>query len=187
MAVSFQNGFIYLLKSFDDVSPAHIDTGINGALGMVMEWSNSRELLAVAGTSQYSPSSVTHENNIILTDVVCDNRLQFYTESGILLYQTRIPNSLAPVSALTWGHNDKRLFVATGTQVHIAWVSRRIATLQLLCRLQIQTCVGSEYLLPFLPLPTRIKLLISNLYAQTIRVRHCNYFYNIFFNSFSSK
>lgn len=170
LAVSFQNGFIYLLKSFDDVSPAHINTGINGALGMVMEWSNSRELLAVAGTSQYCPAGKLHETNVVASDVVYDNRLQFYTETGVLLYQTRIPNSSAPVSALTWGHNDKRLFVATGTQVHIAWVSRRIATLQLLCRLQIQACVGSEYLLPYLPLPTRIKLLISNLYAQTIRV-----------------
>ncbi|XP_058974169.1 tubby-related protein 4 isoform X2 [Musca domestica] len=166
LAVSFQNGFIYLLKSFDDVSPSHINTGLDGALGMVMEWSNSRELLAVAGTSQKATSLAENANS---PGVVYNNLLKFYTETGALLYQAHIPNSNAPVSALTWGHNDKRLFIATGTQVHIAWVSRRVASLQLLCRLQIQASIGSETLLPLLPLPSRIKTLIGNLFAQTIR------------------
>ncbi|KAL9892968.1 WD40 superfamily protein Tusp [Glossina fuscipes fuscipes] len=167
LAVSFQNGFIYLLKSFDDLSPAHISTGLNGLLGMVMEWSNSRELLAVAGTSQ--KTAEFSDANVNGGQPVYDNLLKFYTESGVLLYQACIPNSTAPVSALTWGHNDKRLFIATGTQVHIAWVSRRVASLQLLCRLQIQASIGSETFLPLLPLPTRIKTLIGNLFAQTIR------------------
>ncbi|XP_073818171.1 WD40 superfamily protein Tusp [Musca autumnalis] len=168
LAVSFQNGFIYLLKSFDDVSPSHINTGLDGALGMVMEWSNSRELLAVAGTSQ-KPTALSENTNDSGGGVVYNNLLKFYTETGALLYQAHIPNSNAPVSALTWGHNDKRLFIATGTQVHIAWVSRRVASLQLLCRLQIQASIGSETLLPLLPLPSRIKTLIGNLFAQTIR------------------
>jgi hypothetical protein len=76
----------------------------------------------------------------------------------------------APVSALTWGHNDKRLFLATGTQIHIAWISRRIATLQLLCRLRIHDSIQQENQLPALPLPPRIRNLIGNLFAQTIRV-----------------
>lgn len=75
----------------------------------------------------------------------------------------------SPVTALTWGHNDRRIFVATGNQVHIAWVSRRVASLQLICRLKIQQCLASEALLPKLPLPARIKSLIGNLFAQTIR------------------
>lgn len=166
LAVSFQNGFIYLLKSFDDVSPSHINTGLDGALGMVMEWSNSRELLAVAGTTQRA----TDSGGDVTNGAVYNNLLKFYTETGALLYQAHIPNSTAPVSALTWGHNDKRLFIATGTQVHIAWVSRRVASLQLLCRLQIQASIGAETLLPLLPLPSRIKTLIGNLFAQTIRV-----------------
>lgn len=132
---------------------------------MVMEWSNSRELLAVAGTSHK-----TININDPLNGAVYENILKFYTETGALLYQSHIPNTTAPVSALTWGHNDKRLFIATGTQVHIAWVSRRVASLQLLCRLQIQASIGSETLLPLLPLPSRIKTLIGNLFAQTIRV-----------------
>ncbi|XP_053679881.1 uncharacterized protein LOC128730826 [Anopheles nili] len=165
LAVSFQNGYIYLLKSYDDITPSQIHTGMNGELGIVMEWSNSRELLAVAGTEQGNPH---------VTDIhgatVYNNLLKFYTESGNLLYTAKIPNSTYPVSALTWGHNDKRIFIATGTQVHIAWVSRRVASLQLFCRLKVQTSLASEALLPRLPLPGRIKALIGNLFAQTIRV-----------------
>uniref|UniRef100_A0A1B0CQE9 SOCS box domain-containing protein n=1 Tax=Lutzomyia longipalpis TaxID=7200 RepID=A0A1B0CQE9_LUTLO len=161
LAVSFQNGYIYLIKSFDDVSPIRIRTDL---LGIVMEWSNSRELLAVAGTCQNlsefldTPASPVYENFV-----------KFYTENGNLLYSARIPNSSSPVSALTWGHNDKRIFIATGNHVHIAWVSRKIASLQLLCRLQIQSSLPSEAFLARLPLPSRIKSLIGNLFAQTIR------------------
>ncbi|XP_023034582.1 tubby-related protein 4 isoform X2 [Drosophila willistoni] len=183
LAVSFQNGFIYLIKSFDDVSPAHINTCLNGALGMVMEWSNSRELLAVAGTQRTgmdhhhlngdpppnSSSSSNGNTNGNTNNSSYNNMVKFYTETGMCLYQAHIPCSNATVSAITWGHNDKRLFIATGTQVHIAWVSRRVASLQLLCRLEIQASVGSETLLPLLPLPSRIKSLIGNLFAQTIR------------------
>lgn len=53
--------------------------------------------------------------------------------------------------------------------MHIAWVSRRVASLQLISRLKIQQCLASEALLPTLPLPARIKSLIGNLFAQTIR------------------
>ncbi|KAH8359392.1 hypothetical protein KR093_006402 [Drosophila rubida] len=171
LAVSFQNGYIYLLKSFDDVSPAHINTCLNGALGMVMEWSNSRELLAVAGTLRSSTGLGMESSKLedLATPSCYNNLVKFYTETGTCLYQAHIPCSTATVSAITWGHNDKRLFIATGTQVHIAWVSRRVASLQLLCRLQIQASVGSELLLPLLPLPSRIKSLIGNLFAQTIR------------------
>ncbi|KAH8383745.1 hypothetical protein KR009_010359 [Drosophila setifemur] len=167
LAVSFQNGYIYLLKSFDDVSPAHINTCLNGALGMVMEWSNSRELLAVAGTLRTGMDGAKQEE--LGTPSNYTNMVKFYTETGACLYQAHIPCTSATVSAITWGHNDKRLLIATGTQVHIAWVSRRVASLQLLCRLEIQASVGSEALLPLLPLPSRIKSLIGNLFAQTIR------------------
>lgn len=149
---------------------------MNGSLGLVMEWSNSKELLAVAGTCHQPSQSVDSQGNPIFL-----NLLKFYTEAGVLLYATRIPNSANAVSAMTWGHNDKRLFIATGTQVHIAWVSRKVASLQLLCRLQIQACIGSEVLLPKLPLPSRIKSLIGSLFAQTIRVSSSFSFSNPFF------
>lgn len=154
-----------MLKSYDDLAPTHINTGLNGTLGFNMEWSNSRELLAVAGTCT---STIKPEFGVANSFFV--NLLKFYTQTGVQLYTITIPNTVSPVSAMTWGHSDKRLFIATGTQVHIAWVSRRVASLQLLCRLQIQKCIGSENALSILPLPSKIKSLIGHLYAQTIRV-----------------
>lgn len=218
LAVSFTNGFIYLMKSFDDLAPMHINTDLNGSLGFHMEWSNSRELLAVAGTlgghqqpsassaaqppktndgivagtivapptiaairphssssSTASSTSTSHHNHQQQQPSVAvyANMLKFYTQSGQLLFAVGIPPGphASPVSALTWGHSDKRLFVATGPQIHIAWVSRRVASLQLMCRLQIQKCIGPESALSILPLPSKIKSLIGHLYAQTIRVR----------------
>lgn len=78
------------MKSFDDVSPAHINTGLNGTLGFVMEWSNSRELLAVAGTAQITTPITDTQGQPIY-----ENLLKFYTDTGILLYTARIPNNQA--------------------------------------------------------------------------------------------
>lgn len=169
LAVSFQNGFIYLLKTYDDVSPIHVNTEMNGSIGFVMEWSNAQELLAVAGTLNQPVQPLDP-----LAAPFFQNVVKFYTEAGYHLYTARIPSTSSPVSALTWGHSDKRLFIATGNQVHIAWVSRKVATLQLLCRLQVQACIGSEFMVPKLPLPSRIKSLITNMYSQTIRVSVLN-------------
>jgi len=81
---------------------------------MVMEWSNSRELLAVAGTLRTGLDG-TKPEELGLTSTYT-NLVKFYTETGTCLYQAHIPCSSATVSAITWGHNDKRLFIATGTQ-----------------------------------------------------------------------
>ncbi|KAL3280347.1 hypothetical protein HHI36_017836 [Cryptolaemus montrouzieri] len=159
LAVSLEHGKIYLLKTFDDVSPLPVSTYLQGPV--CMEWSNSRELLAVAGLQ----STTKGQGN----QIEYTSALKFYDDRGTLVYRTKIPYKQAAVSSLTWGHNDKRLFLATGTQIHIAWVSRRIATLQLLCRLQIHDCLSQESQLPLLPLPSRMRNLIGNLYAQTIR------------------
>ncbi|KAL1459786.1 hypothetical protein WDU94_011740 [Cyamophila willieti] len=76
-----------------------------------------------------------------------------------------------PVTALTWGHNDRRIFVATGPEVHIAWVSTRISSLQLICSLQIykEIAAGSKQSVAQLPLPNRIRQIISKLFMHTIR------------------
>ncbi|KDR14163.1 Tubby-related protein 4 [Zootermopsis nevadensis] len=177
LAVSLQNGYIFLMKSFDDVSPIQVHTGLSGPL--CLEWSNSRELLAVAGTMQQtvSASNGTQQpspdsRTASAPTVEYTNVLKFYSDTEI-----RLPFAVmytltfqSPVTALTWGHNDKRLFIATGCQVHIAWVSRRVASLQLMCRLCIHSQLrGGESQVAALPLPPRIKALISNLFAQTIR------------------
>ena len=74
------------------------------------------------------------------------------------------------VTALTWGHNGRRLFVATGALVHVAWIGRRIAPLQLLCRLSIKDALTSEEATAVLPLPRRVKLQLAGLFSPTLRV-----------------
>ena len=76
-----------------------------------------------------------------------------------------------PVSSLTWGHNDKRLFCATGNEIHIGWVSSAIASLQLLSRLKIHNSLKNSDQVQLLPLPCRLQNLIGMLFTQTIRVR----------------
>lgn len=85
LAVSFQNGSIYLLKSFDDLSPSYINTGLSD--GFCMEWSNSRELLAVAG-AENDGKNVKKESGSSY-----NNFIKFYTESGQILYTVKIPNT----------------------------------------------------------------------------------------------
>lgn len=82
LAISLQNGYIYLLKTFDDVSPIQIKTGMQGPI--CMEWSNSRELLAVAG-------AVNHDSRNFPVSIEYNNILKFYNERGILLYSVNVP------------------------------------------------------------------------------------------------
>ncbi|KAF2363617.1 hypothetical protein FHG87_005624 [Trinorchestia longiramus] len=70
------------------------------------------------------------------------NVIRFYTRSGTLRYTYSLPACQHSVSALTWGHNDKRLFIAAGPQLFIGRVSRRVASLQLLCRRVWVVCVS---------------------------------------------
>lgn len=161
LASCFKNGDIKLLRSYDDVSPVLLRTGFQT---MFAEWSNSGELLAVAGRV-----SLTHTEAEVNYHHL--NRIKFYTDSGTPVSTVLIPFYKSPVTALTWGHNDKRIFVATGPQVHIGWVSRKIASLQLLCRLKIHKTLRNAGQVEFLPLPCRLKNLLSSLFTQSIK---CN-------------
>ena len=76
-----------------------------------------------------------------------------------------------PVTSMTWGHNDKRIFVATGNHIHVGWVSPNVASLQLLSRLKIHKTLEYQEQVTYLPLPCRLQNLITMLFTQTIRVR----------------
>ncbi|KAH0945450.1 hypothetical protein HN011_001125 [Eciton burchellii] len=160
LAVCLADGNIVMLRSFDDVSPITIRSNLRPPLHA--EWSNSRKLLAIAGTkeSEAPQSGAPHEYT---------NLLKFYSVNGSLVYTTEIPYTQCPVSALTWGHNDRRLFVATGARVHAAWVSRRVGSLQLLSRLAVRTALARESSVQQLPLPPRLRASVAALFANTIR------------------
>ncbi|KOX69458.1 Tubby-related protein 4 [Melipona quadrifasciata] len=159
LAVCLTDGNIVMLRSFDDVSPITIRSNLKAPLHA--EWSNSKKLLAIAGTrdSDNSQSNLHEYTNI----------LKFYSVTGTLVYTAVIPYTQSPVSALTWGHNDRRLFVATGARIHAAWVSRRVGSLQLLSRLAVRASLTRESSVQQLPLPPRLRASVAALFASTIR------------------
>lgn len=81
LAVCLADGTIVMLRSFDDVSPITIRTNLKAPLHA--EWSNSRKLLAIAGTKEPdSPQNGPHEYT---------NLLKFYSVAGTLVYTVAIP------------------------------------------------------------------------------------------------
>ena len=91
----------------------------------------------------------------------CTSHIYFY---GIF--------QLKPVTALTWGHNDRRLFVAAGCQVYTLWVTKKVPTLQLSCRHVIQQTLANDSATSGLPLPTKLRNSVAALFSPTIKVRY---------------
>ncbi|XP_059056660.1 tubby-related protein 4 [Achroia grisella] len=161
LAVALGNGEIVLLRGHDDVSPIRVHTGLRGNT-LAMEWANSRELLAVAGTlvpeGEEFPDSPPYKNVV-----------KFYSDTGVLIYTVPIPYTQARVSALTWGHAARRLFVGVGGAVCTARVWRVVAPLQLLARVRAAQALREPRLAALLPLPPRLQPALANLFAHTIR------------------
>lgn len=81
LAVCLADGSIVMLRSFDDVSPITIRTSLRAPLHA--EWSNSRKLLAIAGTRDSDNGQASpHEYA---------NLLKFYSVAGTLVYTAAIP------------------------------------------------------------------------------------------------
>ncbi|XP_045535008.1 tubby-related protein 4 [Papilio machaon] len=163
LAVALGNGEIVLLHGHDDVSPVRVATGLRGNT-LAMEWANSRELLAVAGT-------LNAESNEPADEPPFKNVVKFYSDTGALIYTVPIPYTQARVSALTWGHAARRLFVGVGGAVCTARVWRAVAPLQLLARVRAAQSLRHARLAAALPLPPRLQPALASLFAHTIR---CN-------------
>jgi len=76
-----------------------------------------------------------------------------------------------PVTAITWGHNDRRIFVAVGCDVLSVVVLKRVASLQLLCGRRIQQRLVDESSIFLLPLPNKLQAAITELFTPTIKVK----------------
>ena len=74
------------------------------------------------------------------------------------------------VTALTWGHANKKLFLATGQQIHVATVQRTVPTLQALCRQTIAQAIGNREASLDLNLPSRMKTNIIDTFQSAIQV-----------------
>lgn len=150
MAVDLGDGEIQLMKSHDDLTPVTIKTGMAAAIKM--EWSSCGGFLAVGGTQPVESISA----------------VKFYDTAGHLRYTLNIP-SQRPLSALTWGHNDHRLFVACGSILHVAWIEKGVAPLQVLCREVITPLTNEEKLIAKLPLPPRLRNYVYERLSLTIK------------------
>lgn len=159
LAVCHKDGEIHLIHSYDDILPQVFNCGFQEYL---VDWTNSGEILAVAGKERELTCKADHSFTYI-------NSVLFYNDHGALIYKVQVPSDKSPVTAMTWGHNDKRLFVATGNQIHVAWVSHHIASLQLLSRLKVHRTLANADQVQLLPLPCRIQNLIGLLFTCTIR------------------
>ena len=76
-----------------------------------------------------------------------------------------------PLTAMCWGHNDRRLFLAAGFNLFVAWVIKQTAPLQFMCQRTIQNCVRSEKNTHILPLPPSLRHGVQSLFSPTIKVR----------------
>ena len=99
LAVSLAEGSVVLLRSFDDVSPVTINTGLMPPLHA--EWSNSRKVLAVAGTreserpphyqQQQQQQQQQHHHHHHYQSNEYANLLKFYSDTGTLIYTIAVP------------------------------------------------------------------------------------------------
>lgn len=153
LALSFKVGTIYLMSTYDDVCPRIINTKLTG---VKMDWSNCGEYLAVAGF-------------IRLPNLYCRNELHFYSKDGKLLHRVVVPSQGRPVTALTWGHNDRRLFIASGCEIYVAWISKIVPPLQFYCQRTIQKAIREESKLRKLPLPSKLRNGVKALFSPTVK------------------
>jgi hypothetical protein len=125
LAIDFADNTIKLFNGgLDDPKPREIRVNLESYL---MAWSSDGRILAVAGFNIYtSAPSVGYLRCKYL------NSIKFYNQKGDLVYERKINFTRYPITALTWAHDDKRLFVATGPRLHCAKVYMGIPKLSLL-------------------------------------------------------
>ncbi|KAL3883564.1 hypothetical protein ACJMK2_029816, partial [Sinanodonta woodiana] len=153
LAVSFKYGAIYLMQNYDDVCPRVVHTLLTG---LRLDWSNCGEYLAVGGFTR-------------LPNLQCRNEIHFYSKSGQLIHWETISSQGKPLTALCWGHNDRRLFIAAGHHLFVAWVNKQVPLLQYICQRRIQQAVKTLHSVYHLPIPAKLRLGIQALFSPTIK------------------
>lgn len=153
LAVCFKYGAIYFMNNYDDLCPKVVHSMLTG---LQIDWSNCGQYLAVGGFTR-------------LPNLLCQNEIHFYTAAGELIHWVSVPSQGKPLTALCWGHNDRRLFVATGHNLHVAWVVKHVPSLQYLCQRSVQCLVRSDYNVEKLPLPVKLCSNVQALFTPTIK------------------
>ncbi|KAF7495761.1 Tubby-related protein 4 [Sarcoptes scabiei] len=159
LAVSFVDGTIYLMRNYDEVFPYIIETSL---LNIKIEWSLSGKILAVGG----------HRiNRIANKNFIYNNIVRFYSNDGTLIKQINLDFNQQPLSALAWALNDRRLFIACGQLLYVAWIFNGLPSLTFFSGLQVFNHLRDESSIGKLQAPEPIQNLLRELFTSTIR---CN-------------
>ncbi|XP_052808903.1 tubby-related protein 4-like isoform X1 [Mya arenaria] len=153
LAVCFKYGSIYFMNNYDDVCPRIVHSMLTG---LKMDWSHCGLYLAVGGFTR-------------MPNLLCQNEVHFYTPSGELAHWEPVPSQGKPLTALCWGHYDRRLFIAAGHQLHVAWVVKHVPSLQYLTQRSVQALVNKDHNIEKLPLPAKLCSNLQALFTPTIK------------------
>lgn len=72
-------------------------------------------------------------------------------------------------SALTWGHNDQRLFVACTNTLHVLRIYKEIPSLSLMSQIAIKTYLKDRTYVDQFCLPDRLKNQLDYCFSSTIK------------------
>lgn len=126
LAIDYANNSIELFEGgLDDSHPRTINVNLESYL---MQWSSDGQILAVGGFN-------IHTMAPSVSCIRCQylNVLKFYDRKARLIHERPLRYERYPITALTWAHNNQRLFVATGPRLHCAKVYFGVPKLSLLC------------------------------------------------------
>lgn len=122
LAIDFADNTILLFKGgLDDAKPRTLHTQLES---YVMQWSSDGCLLAVAGFNMHTSAPLAGYLRYRYI-----NELRFYSNKGTLVHRKRLPHTRYPITALTWAHDDSRLFIAVGPRLICAKVFYGVASL----------------------------------------------------------
>ena len=85
------------------------------------------------------------------------------------LHQQQQPELEQTFSALTWGHNDQRLFVACSSTLHILRVFKQIPSLNVLAQMCIKGLCRAPGDIAGLALPSRFEPALKYCYQSTVK------------------
>jgi len=125
LAIDFANSTIKLYNGgLEDREPKLIQVNLES---YIMQWSSDGSTLAVAGFNIHTTAP-----SIGCLKCYYLNTIKFYNQNGQLIYEQMLRYKRYPITAFAWGHEDSRLFLATGPRLHCAKVYFGIQPLGLL-------------------------------------------------------
>lgn len=195
VAVLFDTNIIHLIKSYDlFFDPVVIDTKLEG---VKMEWSSCGKILCVGGHVAESlelkkgckirnfvkfynlqgnlmhtvelPSCAENSGRKSLIDKL--ELRQRKTSEQTILSQHK---ELKYLSALTWAHNDKRVFVSCSNQLHVLRVFKIIPSLSLLTEYKLKSLISEKRQVRAFGLPSVLQEDLLHNFLSTLKMRYPN-------------